>query len=458
MSQPTPYDRSFSFTNYQSVNPTAPLPGNSLDAELNDIKTTDDQILQNLALIQRDDGALASASVGFDQLSPDVTFGISPWTAWAPSTAYFSSPASVVFYSSQVFRCITSHTSGSVFDSTKWVLLADFSAIAVAAASNVAFTPAGTVTASTVQAAIQQLDTLKSPVGHTHVSTDITDSTASGRTLLTAASVAAQLAALGLTNTYANSGDIKATAALSLPSGWLWCDGSAVNRATYAALLAAISVSYTGNLTNGNATITSIADTSKMRAGYPVSGTGIQAGSVILSVVLNTSVTLDKTCTSSVTGSPFVMAPWGIGDGSTTFNVPDYRGKIILGVDDMGGSEANNVTLAGSGIAGNAMGGQGGAQSVTLNTTQIPSHTHTLTSNTETALHTHQGLSATLTGFYATSVTATPNTVPGYTFGATATGTESALHQHSATSDATGGGTSHTNMPPIGICNIVIKT
>lgn len=37
---------------------------------------------------------------------------------------------------------------------------------------------------------------------------------------------------------------------------------------------------------------------------------------------------------------------FGVGDGSTTFNLPDFRGRFALGQDDMGGSAANRVAGA----------------------------------------------------------------------------------------------------------------
>ena len=41
---------------------------------------------------------------------------------------------------------------------------------------------------------------------------------------------------------------------------------------------------------------------------------------------------------------------WGVGDGSTTFNLPDGRGRAMSGKDDMGGTAAGrlNVTLTGT--------------------------------------------------------------------------------------------------------------
>jgi len=43
----------------------------------------------------------------------------------------------------------------------------------------------------------------------------------------------------------------------------------------------------------------------------------------------------------------------GVGDGSTTFNLPDMRGRVPAGKDDMGGSAANrlNVTLTGTRVS-----------------------------------------------------------------------------------------------------------
>jgi len=66
----------------------------------------------------------------------------------------------------------------------------------------------------------------------------------------------------------------------------------------------------------------------------------------------------------------------GAGDGSTTFNLPDCRGRVAAGKDDMGGTAAARLTSAGSGVAGTTLGGAGGAETVTLTATQIPAHTH----------------------------------------------------------------------------------
>lgn len=56
---------------------------------------------------------------------------------------------------------------------------------------------------------------------------------------------------------------------------------------------------------------------------------------------------------------------YGAGNGTTTFNLPDLRGRSVSGRDNMGGTAANRVTTAGSGINGVALGANGGSQSFT---------------------------------------------------------------------------------------------
>lgn len=54
------------------------------------------------------------------------------------------------------------------------------------------------------------------------------------------------------------------------------------------------------------------------------------------------------------------------GNGTTTFQLPDMRGRVIVG------------TGTGPGLSAYAQGQTGGAESVTLTTAQMPSHSHAL--------------------------------------------------------------------------------
>jgi hypothetical protein len=76
MAQPPAYSRSFSFTNQSTNFPTTPQPGLRLDTEFNNLATSIAGIRTNMALLQRDDGALANTSVGLDQLKAEVLVGM----------------------------------------------------------------------------------------------------------------------------------------------------------------------------------------------------------------------------------------------------------------------------------------------------------------------------------------------------------------------------------------------
>lgn len=72
---------------------------------------------------------------------------------------------------------------------------------------------------------------------------------------------------------------------------------------------------------------------------------------------------------------------YGSGDNATTFNVPDKRGRVSAGKDDMGGAAANRLTNGVSGVTGTTLGAVGGDQSTQLHDHGVtdPGHTHVLT-------------------------------------------------------------------------------
>lgn len=66
---------------------------------------------------------------------------------------------------------------------------------------------------------------------------------------------------------------------------------------------------------------------------------------------------------------------FGSGDGATTFGLPDLRGRLIYGRDDMGGVAASRLTLAYFGSAATSVGNVGGSQSQALLTGNLPAYT-----------------------------------------------------------------------------------
>ena len=118
---------------------------------------------------------------------------------------------------------------------------------------------------------------------------------------------------------------------------------------------------------------------------------------------------------------------YGAGDGSTTYNIPDLRGRVIAGQDDMGGVSANRLTGLTGGVDGDVLGGSGGTETHTLSTAEMPAHTHT-----------------------------TPRGGANMPRGDSAN--QASSGEDGATTSSTGGGGAHNNVQPTFILNYIIKT
>ena len=122
---------------------------------------------------------------------------------------------------------------------------------------------------------------------------------------------------------------------------------------------------------------------------------------------------------------------YGVGDGSSTFNVPDTRGRFLAGWD-AGTSVLTSVTV--SMITGASIGNTGGTQAVALAVAQIPSHQHLAWIS---GSGDDEGVQANSSGLGLESNFAANSTV---------------------STGSTGGGGSHSNIPPSLIINYIIKT
>lgn len=151
------------------------------------------------------------------------------------------------------------------------------------------------------------------------------------------------------------------------PVGYLNTDGSAVNRVTYASLLLAITFAQIGTLTNGANTVSGLTSTVDMFVGMAVEGTNIPAGTTVASIVDGTDITLSQNATASGAVS-ITFFPHGAGNGTTTFNIPDYRRRTLIG---SGGSASTDPL----GI-GNKVGQKGGEEGHVQTLNELVSHNH----------------------------------------------------------------------------------
>jgi microcystin-dependent protein len=138
---------------------------------------------------------------------------------------------------------------------------------------------------------------------------------------------------------------------------------------------------------------------------------------------------------------------YGAGDGSSTFNVPDTRGRVAVGKDDMsGGGNAARITNAETGIVSTVLGATGGVQSVTLSTGQIPSHGHGVSDPGHAHGYTAPGST--------TTVNQTSNDRAVYW---TANGATTASAYTGISINNAGGGGSHVNVQPMIIINKMVR-
>jgi len=228
-------------------------------------------------------------------------------------------------------------------------------------------------------------------------------------------------------------GTIKPWAGLIAPNQYAFAFGQELSRVTNNDLFIAITQTFNVTCASGSPTITGIGDTTQIRIGEVVEVSAcIISPPTVISKTTN-SVTLSaNSIVSTSTSARFF--PWGNGNGSTTFNVPDLRGSVLAGRNNMGGSASTKITSTFYGTDPNGQGAAGGSQTQnsTISQANLPnvnfavnipsgqgSHTHSLTGTSNDMLGIGGGTivrGSTVNGFgtlYNPTVVA--NTLPAMT-------------------------------------------
>jgi len=250
-------------------------------------------------------------------------------------------------------------------------------------------------------------------------------------------------------------GEVRAFAGVTAPLGTLKCDGTSYLRSIYVQLFAAVSFTKVTDAASHPSGINTvyIADTSNLAIGMQVEHTAIPNGSTITAIVTNTQITISNNTTAALAGATITILPHGAAD-STHFNVPDYRGRTLVGAD-------GTTEFAGVGT-------KYGEKTHVLTNAELTAHSHGGSTGYVSSDHQHNiGLwysnntTTGGTGIRMTNFAVNGNTAYGGGTGGAGTtnnyvGTSgiTANHYHGVNSD--GGGGAHNNIQPSAAINWII--
>lgn len=252
-------------------------------------------------------------------------------------------------------------------------------------------------------------------------------------------------------------GTIKPWAGMTAPSQYMFTYGQEVSRTTYSALYTAITSSQTVSCSSGSATLSGVGNTTNFWVGMTIEIPCVVSG--VTTVSAKTASTITMATTANANGSvTAIFYPWGNGNGTTTFNLPDFRGLIPVGNNIMGGTSSTHIsdTYFGTTLpeSSGAQGGSSNGGSVTLVTGNLPAYTPAGTIANGAITFPSSGTNSAANGGTAAIATNTVN--------ASNQNLTTALNPSQATSTFTGtaqGGTSTPFgiLPPLKTVNFIIK-
>ncbi len=350
MALPTKPEIDYSYTGFAAGLGDGSFPGTQVDNDLANLKQAIDETIDFTAGVIRDDGQLANGVVTLESLDSSLLLGVAPPRVWATATVYEVNQT--VTINNSIYICATAHTS-SVFVSELvagfWSLVAEFTVPAALSDNAVTETKHATGGVSTRALADASVTAVKIASGAV-------------TTAKLGADVSRALIPVGGELDYAG---------FVAPSGWLFMFGQAVSRTTYSALFNALCPSLTVGTTNASPVLSTVTDLRFLGLeGARIEGTNIPAATTIVSLTA-TTVTMSANATGTAGSVAARILPWGVGDGSTTFNLPDARDRVNVGRGNMGGTAAARILDMGVGASDVATGRLGAAANVERVTNKI---------------------------------------------------------------------------------------
>lgn len=187
----------------------------------------------------------------------------------------------------------------------------------------------------------------------------------------------------GSTPTSVGDGNLVGTvlpwSGLVAPNQYLFAYGQEISRTTYPEFYTAVTQSINVICSSASNILTGIADTSQVKIGSAIELSLCVAAGTTVTAKTAATLTLSNPASVSI-NAVATLFPWGNGNGTTTLNVPDFRGYVMAGRDNMGGTAASRLTTTYFNPGGTsnpaALGAAGGTQSHTQTISEMVAHDH----------------------------------------------------------------------------------
>lgn len=260
-------------------------------------------------------------------------------------------------------------------------------------------------------------------------------------------------------------GEVTDYAGVELPSSnYMWPTGQAISRSAFASLFNALTKTCVVTGTSGQSVLTVTSDLrNKGLVGAVIEGTGIATSTHVTAITSN-QLTLDKPLTGSPSGGAARIFPYGNGDGSTSFNLPDLREVVTVARGDMGGATSPGRITTASTTYPASLNQIFGVETVSLTSGQNGPHAHGVNDPTHSHSVNDPTHSHSLSGFrsdgpisYGNTIQVWRNATGSINTDNSGTGIYLSAASTGISLQTSGSGAAHSNTQPTFIINKKIR-